>query len=103
VGAAPREALRRVVAPTRLVRRYGAEAPALLAHGRSLGLDDADLLAPVADGIPATTAELLWGVTHEGALDPADLLDRRTRIGLVPVDRARAEPAAAAAFAAAAG
>jgi glycerol-3-phosphate dehydrogenase len=103
VGAAPREALRRVEAPTRLVRRYGAEAPALLAHGRSLGLDDADLLAPVADGIPATTAELLWGVTHEGALDPADLLDRRTRIGLVPVDRARAEPAAAAAFAAAAG
>jgi glycerol-3-phosphate dehydrogenase len=102
VGAAPRDALRRVAAPARLVRRYGAEAPALLAHGRSLGLDDADLLAPVADGLPATTAELLWGVTHEGALDPDDLLDRRTRIGLVPADRARAQPAAAAAFAAAA-
>ncbi len=33
------------------------------------------------------------GVTHEGALDVADLLDRRTRIGLVPADRA-AVPAA---------
>ena len=102
VGAAPRDTLRRVEAPARLVRRYGAEAPALLAHGRSLGLDDADLLAPVADGVPTTTAELLWGVTHEGALDADDLLDRRTRIGLVPADRVRAEPAAVAAFATAA-
>ena len=97
VGAAPRDALARVEAPSRLVRRYGVEAPALLAHGRSFGLDHADLLAPVADGIPTTTAELLWGVTHEGALDADDLLDRRTRIGLVPADRARAQAAAAAA------
>ncbi len=102
VGAAPRDALARVEAPARLVRRYGVEAPALLAHGRTFGMDDADLLAPVADGIPTTTAELLWGVTHEGALDADDLLDRRTRIGLVPADRARAEAAAAAAFATAA-
>ena len=28
------------------------------------------------------------GVTHEGALDVEDLLDRRTRVGLVPADRA---------------
>jgi glycerol-3-phosphate dehydrogenase len=102
VGAAPRDALVRVEAPARLVRRYGVEAPALLAHGRTFDLDDADLLAPVADRIPTTTAELLWGVTHEGALDAADLLDRRTRIGLVPDDRARAEAAAAAVFATAA-
>ena len=74
--------------PARLVRRYGAEAPALLANGRALGLDDAALLDPVADGVPVTRAELLWGVTHEGALDVGDLLDRRTRIGLVPADRA---------------
>ena len=98
VGAAPRDALARVEAPARLVRRYGVEAPALLTHGRTFGLDDADLLAPVADGIPATTAELLWGVTHEGALDTDDLLDRRTRIGLVPADRSRAEAAARDAF-----
>jgi glycerol-3-phosphate dehydrogenase len=102
LGAAPRDVLAHVEAPPRLVRRYGAEAPVLLTYGRALGLDTAELLTPVAEGIPTTTAELLWGVTHEGALDADDLLDRRTRIGLVPVDRARAEAAAAAAFAAAA-
>lgn len=37
-----------------------------------------------------TAAELLWAVRHEGALDEADVLDRRTRIGLVPTDRAAA-------------
>ena len=31
-----------------------------------------------------TLAELLFGVTHEGAVDVADLLDRRTRVGLIP-------------------
>ena len=43
-----------------------------------------------------TGAELLWGLRQEGALDEDDLLDRRTRIGLVPTDRARALPAARA-------
>jgi glycerol-3-phosphate dehydrogenase len=33
-------------------------------------------------------------VTHEGAADVDDLLDRRTRIGLVPVDRELARSAA---------
>ena len=94
VGAATRDHLARIDAPARLVRRHGSEAPALLAHGRALGLDDAELLAPVADGVPTTMAELLWGVGHEGALDVSDLLDRRTRVGLVPADRAPAEPAA---------
>jgi glycerol-3-phosphate dehydrogenase len=46
-------------------------------------------------------AELVWGVTHEGALDVGDLLDRRTRVGLVPSDRAAAESAAHEALAAA--
>ena len=86
VGAAPREVLRRIEAPERLVRRYGTEAPALAA--------DPALLDPIAEDIPFTMAELRWGVTHEGALDVDDLLDRRTRIGLVPVDRVRAEAAA---------
>ena len=63
----------------------------MLANARAVtGLDDAELLAPVADGVPATLAELVFGVTHEGALDVDDLLDRRTRIGLVPADRALA-------------
>ncbi len=51
------------------------------------GLPDDELLAPVADGVPVTLAELLFGVTHEGAADVDDLLDRRTRVGLVPADR----------------
>ena len=94
VGAADRIALESVPAPSRLVRRFGTEATAVLATGRALGLSDEDLLAPVADGVPVTRAELLWGVTHEGALDVADLLDRRTRVGLVAADRPLAEPAA---------
>ena len=63
------------------------------------GLDDATLLAPVAEGVPTTLAELAWGVSHEGALGVDDLLDRRVRVGLVPADRAAAEPAARAALA----
>jgi glycerol-3-phosphate dehydrogenase len=41
-----------------------------------------------------TLAELVFGVTHEGAHDVDDLLERRTRVGLVAVDRALAEPLA---------
>ena len=99
VGAAPQAVLAAVPAPRRLVRRYGTEATAVLADARAHGLAEADLLAPVADGVPTTAAELLWGVTHEGALDVGDLLDRRTRIGLVAADRAAAEPVARAALA----
>ena len=58
------------------------------------GLDDDELLAPVAAGVPVTLAELIFGVTHEGAHDVDDLLDRRTRVGLVAADRTAAEPLA---------
>ena len=80
VGAASASALRSVAAPERLVRRYGTEAPALvaLADGRP------ELLEPLADGLPACGAELLWAVRHELALTISDLADRRTRAGLVP-------------------
>ncbi len=99
VGAAAREELARVEAPSRLVRRYGVEAPAVLASARAVsGLADGELLAPVAAGVPVTLAELLWGATHELALDDGDLLDRRTRVGLVPADRALASGAAARAL-----
>ncbi|MEP7088615.1 MAG: glycerol-3-phosphate dehydrogenase/oxidase [Nocardioidaceae bacterium] len=99
VGAADRGTLSRLPGPARLVRRHGTEAAAVLAGGRALGLSEVELLAPVAVGVPTTTAELLWGLTHEGALDVEDLLDRRTRVGLVPADRALAVPAARAAIA----
>ncbi|WP_035841416.1 glycerol-3-phosphate dehydrogenase/oxidase [Kitasatospora azatica] len=89
VGAAPRAALAEVPGPLRLVRRYGTEAPAVLAAGES---------TPVAPGVATTMAELRFAVAHEGALDVADLLDRRTRLGLSPSDRASAQDAAAAAL-----
>ena len=44
---------------------------------------------PVVDGIDVTRAEFEYAVTHEGALDVGDILDRRTRIGLVARDRER--------------
>ncbi|MES9609441.1 glycerol-3-phosphate dehydrogenase C-terminal domain-containing protein, partial [Actinomadura sp. NPDC000929] len=71
------------------------EAPLLAA----LAGRDAALLEPVVPGLPVTGAELAWGVLHEGALDAGDLLDRRTRIGLVASDREAALPAAEAVLA----
>ena len=95
LGAAPRDRLAVLEQPARLVRRYGTDAELVLASAREVsGLTDAELLTPVAPGVPVTLAELLFGVTHEGAADVDDLLDRRTRIGLVPADRALAVPAA---------
>ncbi|ETK32462.1 glycerol-3-phosphate dehydrogenase/oxidase, partial [Microbispora sp. ATCC PTA-5024] len=82
-------------APRRLLERYGAEAAAVQALAR----EDPALAEPVVLGV--TRAELVWGVLHEGALDADDLLDRRTRVGLVPEDRERALPAAREAFEAA--
>ncbi|MFE6176943.1 glycerol-3-phosphate dehydrogenase/oxidase [Streptomyces sp. NPDC056464] len=90
VGAASPDALGSLRAPRRLVQRYGAEAPAI----QALGTRDSRLGEPVLPGHPVTAAELLWAVRHEGALDESDLLDRRTRIGLVPADRAAALEAA---------
>jgi glycerol-3-phosphate dehydrogenase len=87
VGAWPRHLLHEVGAPPRFVRRYGAEAPfaAALPPGPA-----------AARGV--TAQELQWGVEVEGALTLGDLLDRRTRLGLVAPDRASSEDAAAAAF-----
>lgn len=87
VGAWPRERRSEIDAPARLVRRYGAEAP---------------FAARLHDGPPAargvTPQELEWGVRVEGALTIDDLLDRRTRLGLVEADREASWDAAAAAF-----
>jgi glycerol-3-phosphate dehydrogenase len=76
----------------RLAERYGSEAQAV----QALLEGDPALAEPVALGI--TQGELVWAVRHEGALDAADLLDRRTRIGLVPEDRTAALAAAEAAL-----
>ncbi|TXS19569.1 glycerol-3-phosphate dehydrogenase/oxidase [Streptomyces sp. ms191] len=90
VGADRPARLARLDLPARLVRRYGTEAPAV----HALGAEDPELARPVVPGHPVTVAELVWAVRHEGALDVSDLLDRRTRIGLVAEDRSVAEKAA---------
>jgi glycerol-3-phosphate dehydrogenase len=82
--------------PASLVARYGAEAPAVMVVA---GCDRP--AEPVAEGIDVTRAEFEFAVTHEGALDVGDILDRRTRIGLVAADRERAVGAAEEALAAA--
>jgi glycerol-3-phosphate dehydrogenase len=89
-GAAPADRLATLAAPRRLVARYGTEAPRILAEAGG----EPHLLAPVFPGSPVTGAELRWAVRHEGALDVDDLLDRRTRIGLVTGDREAALPVA---------
>ncbi|MEV0613187.1 glycerol-3-phosphate dehydrogenase/oxidase [Nonomuraea sp. NPDC050404] len=80
VGAGPRPS----GVPQRLAERYGSEAAAALELVES---------HPAEVGLGLTEGDLLWSVLHEGALDEGDLLDRRTRIGLVKRDRERALPA----------
>jgi glycerol-3-phosphate dehydrogenase len=75
--------------PPSLVARYGAEALDVVARARC----DRPT-APVADGIDVTRAEFEYAITHEGAMTVDDILDRRTRIGLVEADRVRALPTA---------
>jgi glycerol-3-phosphate dehydrogenase len=100
LGAADRAKLADLEQPERLVRRFGTDAALVLANAREVtGLGDEELVAPVAVGVPTTLAELVFGVTHEGAADVDDLLDRRTRVGLIPADRALALPAAERALA----
>ena len=70
--------------PGSLVARYGAEAPNVIAAASCDRPTE-----PVADGIDVIRAEFEYAVTHEGALTADDILDRRTRIGLVAEDRDR--------------
>ena len=88
VGAASHAALCSVRAPARLVARYGTEAADVLA----LAAADPALRAPVTGPGGTIAAELAFALQREGALDAGDLLDRRTRIGLVPGDREQAMP-----------
>lgn len=100
-GAAPRADLDRALARAdspgerRLMRRFGADAALVLNAARdATGLSDEELLSAIAPGVPTVAAELAFGISHEGAVDVSDLLDRRTRVGMVATDRAAALPAA---------
>ena len=70
--------------PASLVARYGAEAANVVASATCDRPTE-----PVAEGIDVTRAEFEYAVTHECALGVDDILDRRTRIGLVQRDRER--------------
>lgn len=72
--------------PTSLVERFGLESPAVVSGATVDRPLDAVGSVDGAD-IDVTRAELEFHVTHEGALTVGDLLDRRTRIGLVERDR----------------
>lgn len=72
--------------PESLVARYGHEAPKVVAVATV-----PDPLGKVA-GLDVTRAEFEYAVTHEGAMNVGDILDRRTRIGLVAADRVAAAP-----------
>ncbi len=92
VGAAADRGLTAVdpTIPPRLVRRYGSEAATVWALGESRPW----LREPIAAGVHVLGVELAFGVEAEGALDVADLLERRTRLSLVPSDLAASSGAA---------
>jgi glycerol-3-phosphate dehydrogenase len=68
--------------PASLVARYGAEAANVVAVASCERPTEL-----VADGIDVIRAEFEYAITHEGALEVGDIVDRRTRIGLVESDR----------------
>lgn len=74
--------------PASLVARFGHEAPNVVA---SCPVERP--LEQVA-GMDITRAEFAYAVTHEGAMTVDDILDRRTRVGLVKKDRDAALPTA---------
>jgi glycerol-3-phosphate dehydrogenase len=74
--------------PASLVSRHGGLSKEVIASATV-----PEPLAPIADGIDVTRAEIEYAVTHEGALDVSDVLHRRTRIGLVRADAERAQSA----------
>ncbi|MGC5258066.1 glycerol-3-phosphate dehydrogenase/oxidase [Gordonia sp. DT218] len=67
--------------PPSMIRRFGSEATKVVSAARL-----ARPLDPIAGELDVTRAEVEFAVTHEGAITVDDVLDRRTRIGLVAAD-----------------
>jgi glycerol-3-phosphate dehydrogenase len=72
--------------PRRLVDRFGTEASRVASYADG----DPSLLAPVSPGVPTLGVEVIHAVRCEGALDIDDVMERRTRLSLVPSDADRA-------------
>ena len=85
VGARPHRTTPTSV-PQRLAQRYGSEAARVAAYAD----DDPRLLDPLAPGLPVLGVEVVHAVRAEGALRVDDVLERRTRLGLITADAARA-------------
>ncbi|MDO4665506.1 MAG: glycerol-3-phosphate dehydrogenase/oxidase [Actinomycetaceae bacterium] len=70
--------------PDSLVARFGREAARVV--------EDATIANPLGKvaGLDLTRAEIQFALTHEGALTVADILERRTRLSLVPTEAAAA-------------
>ncbi|HWC22802.1 MAG TPA: glycerol-3-phosphate dehydrogenase/oxidase [Flexivirga sp.] len=68
----------------RLIDRYGTDAATVTSYATG----NAALSEPVRTGIPLSGAEIRFAVEHELALTVEDVVDRRTRWGLVDADRA---------------
>lgn len=94
IGAAPRRRLLDVPAPTRLVHRYGTEAMRVMQLAEAYP----QLAQPVCPDSQVIGAELLFGALHEGARSVDDLLQRRTRLSMVPQRAKAATPSAQAAL-----
>lgn len=70
-------------APERLVRRYGRYADQVWQLRHSVEVPGVDLGEPVVDGRPVLGVEFAFGVLAEGAQKVDDLVERRTRLGLI--------------------
>lgn len=87
VGAGPRGEAGEV--PTRLWRRFGTEAPLVWSYGTA----DPVLREPLVPGCPVLGVEVAFALDYEAAHGSADIMERRTRLDLVPQDAAAARPA----------
>ncbi len=95
VGASAGAGLADGDVPERLLRRFGGEAGLVLETAqRATGSGARAVGRPVLPGCPVTLAELVFGVTHEGARDVADLLERRVRATSVDAWATALRPAA---------
>ncbi|MGA7688149.1 MAG: FAD-dependent oxidoreductase, partial [Jiangellales bacterium] len=74
----------------RLVARYGHEAPFVESMADAMP----ELAQPVLPGLGVRGVELAFGLAWEGARTTDDLLERRTRLSLVPAHAAAARPLA---------
>lgn len=70
------------------VRTRGLDAPpSRTASLRLVSTAPRPTMPPLVPGLPLTAADVAAAVHAEGALTPDDVLDRRSRIGLVPAER----------------